>query len=57
MLSPFPVSACKPPNSILPYPASMRVLLHLLTHSYFTSLAFLYTETSSLHRTKGRPSH
>ena len=57
MLSLFPVSPLQIPYSIPPYPASMRVLSHPLTHSCPTALAFLYTGASSLHRTKGLPSH
>ena len=57
MLSPFLVSPLQTPNSIPPYPASMRVLPHPPTHSCLTALAFLYTGASSLHRTKGLPSH
>jgi hypothetical protein len=37
--------------------ASMRVLLYSLTHSYLTTIASSYAGTSSLHRTKGLPSH
>ena len=57
MLPPFPVSPLQIPYPIPPYPASMRVLLHLPTHSCLTTLAFLYTGASSLHSTKGLPSH
>ena len=42
--------------SLLPF-ASMRVLLHPLTHSCLTALASPYAGASSLHRTKGLPSH
>ena len=55
MLFPFPVS---PPE--LPYPishASMRVLLYLPIHSHLTTLPFLYTGASNLHRTKGLSSN
>ena len=57
MLTPFPVSPLQTPYPIPPYPASMRVLPHPPTHSCLTSLAFLYTEASNLHRTKGLPSN
>ena len=40
-----------------PYPASMRELLYPHTHSCFSTQAFIYTGESSLHRTKGLPSH
>ena len=42
--------------SSLPF-TSMRVLLHPLTHSCLTTLASPYAGASSLHRTKGLPSH
>ena len=57
MLSPFPVSSLQTPYPIPPYPASMRVLPHLPSHSCLTTPAFLYTGASSLHRTKGLLSH
>ena len=57
MLSCFPVPPPKPPSLILPPPASMRVLPHPPTHSWLTSIAFLYTGATSLHRTKDLPSH
>jgi len=38
-------------------PAFMRVLPHPSTHSHLTSLAFPYTGTRSLHRTKGLSSY
>jgi len=38
-------------------PASMKVLPQPPTHSCFTASAFSYTGASSLHRTKGLPSH
>ena len=57
MLSPFFVSPLQTPYPISPYPASMRVLPHPPIHSYLTALAFLFTGASSLHRTKGLPSH
>lgn len=47
MLSSFPVSPLQIPNFVPPYP----------NHSCLTTLAFLYTGASSLHRTKGLPSH
>ena len=54
MLPPFPISPLHPS----PYPpASMRVLPDPSTHSCLTALAFFYTGVSSLHRTKGLPSH
>jgi hypothetical protein len=40
----------------LPF-ASMRVLLHPLIHTCLSALEFPYAEASSLHRTKGLPSH
>ena len=40
--------------SPLPIP-SMRVLLHTVTHSHLTPLAFPYARTSNLHRTKALP--
>ena len=61
MISPFPVTP--PHNSLISSPsphllfASMRVLLHPLTHSCLTTPASPYTGSSSLHRTKGIPSH
>ena len=57
MLSLFLVSPLQTPYPIPNYPASMRVLPHPPTHSSLTTLGFLYTEASSLHRTKGIPSH
>ena len=39
------------------YPASMRGLPDPPTHFHLTFLAFLYIGASSLHRTKGLPSH
>ena len=56
MLSSFPVSPPQTPYSLTPLPASMRVLLHLPTHSCLSTLAFPYPESSSFHRTKGFPS-
>jgi hypothetical protein len=48
------------PNPFLLFPfsfASMRVLLHLLTHSNLTVLASPYAGKSNLQRTKGIPLH
>ena len=45
------------PYSILPLPASMRVLPHPPTHSLLTSLAFFYNGAPGLHRAKGLSSH
>jgi len=46
------------PSLLSPVPfASRRVLLHLLTHSHLTALASPYARASSLHKTKGVPSH
>ena len=56
MMSPFLVT---PPQTHIPSPpipfASMRMLLHLFTHSYLTSLASPYAGASSLHGTKDLP--
>ena len=53
---PFPVSPPQFPHPIpLPF-ASMRVLLHPLTHTCLTTPASPYMGASSLHRTKGLPS-
>ena len=57
MLSPFLVFPLQTPFPILPSPTSMRMFLHLLTHFHLTTLAFPYTEASSLHRTKDLSSH
>ena len=57
MLSPFPVFSLQTPYPIPFYPASMRVLPNPPTHSSLTTLAVLYSKASSLHRTKGLPSH
>ena len=44
--------------SHLPTPfASMRMLLHPLTHSCLAALASCYARVPNLHRTKGLPSH
>ena len=56
MLSPFLVSPPQAPHSLLPSPASMRVLPHVPTHSCLSGLVFPYPGSSSLHRTKGLPS-
>ena len=59
MISPISDFPCyKPliPYPLLPLPfASMRVLLHPLTHSCLTALASPYAGASNLHRTKGSP--
>jgi hypothetical protein len=52
-VNPFPNFPSANPHPIPPYPASMRVLHDPPTHSSLTTIAFLYTEASSLHRTKG----
>ena len=57
MLSSFPVFPPEPLYLILPDPASMNVPTHLFTHSCLPALAFPYTETLSLHRTKVLFSH
>ena len=57
MVFTFPVSILQTPYPISPLTASMRLLTHLPTHSCLTTLAFPYTGASSLHRTKGFPSH
>jgi hypothetical protein len=50
---PFPFLPAQIPYPIPPpLPASMRVLPHLPTHCHLTAMAFAYTGTSSLHRTK-----
>ena len=54
MLSPFLVSLLQTSYSI---PPSMRMCPNPPIHSRLTALAFLYTGASSLHRTKGLPSH
>jgi hypothetical protein len=41
MLSPFLLSPLQTPYAIPPYPASMKVLPHLLSHSHLTVLPFL----------------
>jgi hypothetical protein len=51
MLSPFLVSPSRTPYPLLPAPA------HQPTHTCFLALAFPYTGTSSLHRTKVLSSH
>ena len=51
MLSLFPVSIQKAPYPLSSPPA------HQPTHSHFLVLAFPYTGTLNLHRTKGLPSH
>lgn len=45
------------PYTIPPLPASIRVLLHLPTHSHLTFLAFPYDGSSSFHRAKGLHCH
>ena len=55
MLSPFPVSPLQTP---IPFPSPCFYEgAHPLTHFHLTALAFPYTGTSSLQRTKGLPSH
>jgi hypothetical protein len=54
---PFPGFPSASPRPIPPYPTSMSVLPHPPTHSHLTTLVFLYTGASSLHRTKGLLSH
>ena len=56
MLSPFPVSPLQTLYPIPPYSASMLMLPHPSTHSSLIPIAFLYTEASNIHRTKGFPS-
>ena len=53
--SQFPLS--KPPIPSSLHTASMKELTHPTTYSCLTALVFAYTEASSLHRTKGLPSH
>ena len=57
MLSPFLVCSLQTPYPVPFSPASMTVFPHPPSHSYFTTLAFPYTGASSIHRTKGLPSH
>lgn len=53
----FYISNCIPfPVNLSPL-SSMRVLLHPRTPFCFSALAFPYTESLRLHRTKGVPSH
>jgi hypothetical protein len=54
---PFPCFLSAHPYPIPPYPASMRLLLHPPILSHLHALALPYTRASSLHRTKGLPSH
>ena len=57
MLSPFPVFPL-PETPILPPPASLRVFLHLLTHSHLPTLnSSTLGHLSNLHRTKDLSSH
>jgi hypothetical protein len=53
------LSQSTPQNSLShPAPhASMRVFPYPVTHSQLTTQAFLYTEASSLHRTRGLSSY
>ena len=55
MLSPFTVSPPQPPYP-LSFPCLNEGAHHQPTHSSLSALAFLYTESLSLHRTKGLPS-
>ena len=55
MLFPFSISPPQPPYVISP--VSMRMLAHPPTKSHLTVLAFPFTGTSSLHKTKGLSSH
>jgi hypothetical protein len=60
MISPFPVAHLQNLHLIFLFPlpfASMRVLLHSLTHSYLAILASPYAGASSLQRSKGLLSH
>ena len=57
ILSPFTISLLQIHYAIPPYHASMRELPYPHTHSCFSTQAFIYTGESSLHRTKGLPSH
>ena len=57
MLYHFPVSPPETPYTIHPPPTSMRLLPHPPTHTCLPALTFLYTGTSSLHKTKGLSSH
>jgi hypothetical protein len=57
MLPLFPVSSLKTSYPTPPTPVSKTVLSHPLTHSCLPNLAFPYIGASSLHRTKGLPSH
>ena len=57
MFSHFQVSLLETPYSILPLPASMRVLPHPPTHSCLPALAFSYTGASNTLRSKGLSSH
>ena len=53
----FQVSPLQIPYSNPLYPTSMRVLPLCPIYSCLTALAFLYTGTANLHRTKGLFSH
>jgi len=55
MLSPFPVSPPQPPHPF-PLPCFYEDA-PLSIHSHLPALTFPYTGASSLHRTKGLPSH
>jgi hypothetical protein len=57
MLPPYPVSHLQPPYCIPLTLLLLRVLPNPPTHSHLNALAFSYTGVSSLHRTKGIPSH
>jgi len=55
---PLPDFPSSNPLSYPPFPhASTRVLPYPLTPSHLIALAFPYAGASSLHRTKGLPSH
>ena len=55
MLTPLPSFPCA--NLLSPPPCFYEGTPHLPTHSYLTALALPYAEASSLHQTKGLPSH
>ena len=55
--TPFLVSPPKISSSFPPSPTSMSVFPPSPTHSHLSTLKFPYTGASSLHRTKGIPSH
>ena len=58
MIFPFPVTPTQTPYPIPSlHFASMNVLFHPLRQSHLTALASPYAGASSLHRSKGLPSH